>query len=143
MKRLYVLYDAECELCRRCGYWLSLQSKFIELVFVPLQSPDLEERFPGISEFKPQEQMLVVSDDGAVYRGPSAWIMCLYALRYYRHWAQRMAHPALFPWARRVCELVAQNRFWLSRAFLKATPAEVVKRLTAESPPLQQCSNGC
>ena len=36
-----------------------------------------------------------MSDQGAVYRNGSAWIMCLFALEAYRDWANRLAHPLL------------------------------------------------
>lgn len=133
MKRLYVLYDAECALCCRCRQWLARQPRWIELEFVPLQSPDLPRRFRGIDQLGPAEQLLVVSDTGAVYRGSHAWIMCLYALPAYRAWAQRLATPALLPWARRVCELVAQNRLNLPRLLLRQDAAELSRTLAARS----------
>ena len=68
MKSLYVLFDAECALCQRCRQWLARQPAFIRLIFIPLQTPDLSQRFPGIEALKPAEQLLVVSDAGAVYR---------------------------------------------------------------------------
>ena len=133
MKRLYVLYDAECALCRRCRDWLARQPRWIELEFVPLQSPDLARRFVGIEALRPDEQLLVVSDTGAVYRESQAWIMCLYALPAYRVWAQRLATPALQPWARRVCELVSQNRLRLSGLLLRQNSAELSRTLAARS----------
>lgn len=133
MKRLYVLYDSECALCRRCRDWLARQPRWIELEFVALQSPDPARRFRGIEALGPAEQLLVVSDTGAVYRGSQAWIMCLYALPGYRAWAQRLATPALLPWARRVCELVSQNRLHLSRFLLRQNPGEIGRTLAARS----------
>ncbi len=115
MKTLYVLYDIECHLCGRISHWLSRQPAYVELQFIPLQSPEVSRRFPGIEKFRPGEQLVVVSDEGAVYQGSHAWIMCLYALREYREWSVRLAHPALLPFARRACELVSANRHALSR----------------------------
>lgn len=114
MKTLYVLFDSQCALCRQCRRWLERQPAFIELRFLPLQSAEVAARFPGIEQFNPREQLVVVSDEGAVYQGSHAWIMCLYALREYRAWSQRLASPALLPWARRACELVSDNRLSLS-----------------------------
>lgn len=115
MKRLYVLFDGECSLCGRCQAWLARQPAFLELHFLPFQSPEALRRFPGIEALHPEEQLLVISDEGGVYRGPQAWIMCLYALREYREWSRRLAHPALLPWARWFCELLSENRFQVSR----------------------------
>ena len=114
MKTLYVLYDDTCGLCRRCRRWLEAQPAFLTLRFLPFQSSEVACRFPEIEQFHPNEQLLVVSDEGAVYQGSHAWIMCLYALREYREWSQRLASPLLLPWARRVCELVSENRLTLS-----------------------------
>jgi len=129
MKRLYVLYDAECGLCQRCRHWLMRQDALIELYFIPLQSTEVRLRFPGLVEWEEldlSEKLVVVSDEGAVYQGHHAWIMCFYALREYRPWAQRLAHPALMPLARRACEAVAQNRITLSR-FLLGPQRQVAK----------------
>ena len=114
MKTLYVLFDGECALCHRCRRWLERQPAYVELRFVPLRSPVAAYRFPGNERFHPEEQLLAVTDTGEVYQGPHAWIMCLWALREYRAWAQRLASPTLLPWARRVCELVSENRLTLS-----------------------------
>jgi predicted DCC family thiol-disulfide oxidoreductase YuxK len=137
VKDLYVLFDAECALCQTCRAWLARQPAFIRLVFIPLQSAGLAQRFPGIEALKPSEQLLVVSDRGAVYRAASAWIMCLYATRDYREWSQRLAAPALLPWARRVCELLSQHRLSFSRALARKTPAQISDRLALFDGPLQ------
>ena len=136
MKRLYVLFDQECPLCQGCRQWLMRQQAFIELHFIPLQSPEIARRFPGLQEWDLldlREKLVVVSDEGAVYQGQYAWIMCLYALREYREWAQRLAHPALLPFARRVCEVVSSNRLLISR-FLKEPVEELSKKLLVLHP---------
>ena len=69
MKCLYVLFDADCELCVRCRNWLMQQPAFVPLVFIAFQSDEAQRRFPGIDGLKPEEQLLVISDEGAVYRG--------------------------------------------------------------------------
>jgi len=76
------------------------QPAFVPLIFVALQSNEAQRRFPGVDALKPGEQLLVISDQGAVYRGADAWIMCLWALENYREHAQRLAHPVLLPLAR-------------------------------------------
>jgi predicted DCC family thiol-disulfide oxidoreductase YuxK len=137
MKRLYVLYDQECALCGSCRWWLMRQQPFIELYFIPLQSPEVARRFPGLKEWDQldlREKLVVVSDEGAVYQGQYAWIMCLYALREYREWAQRLAHPTMLPFARRVCELVSRNRYSISR-ILKGPAHQLAKNLSALQPP--------
>ncbi len=134
MKILYVLHDAECALCQRCRRWLQSQPAFVELRFIALQSPEAACRFPGIGALDPGDQLLVVSDEGDVYQGPHAWIMCLYALREYREWSQRLAHPALLHMTRRVCELVSENRLSISRLLPKKSPEEFQKILDEQFP---------
>jgi predicted DCC family thiol-disulfide oxidoreductase YuxK len=134
MKRLHVLYDAECALCQGCRRWLERQPAYVELRFIPFQAPEVPCRFPGIEKWNPSEELLVISDEGDVYRGPNAWIMCLYALRDYREWSQRLAAPMWLPWARRICELVSQNRLSISRLLATKNPATLERRTA--------CANG-
>ena len=129
MKCLYVLFDAECELCVRCRNWLMKQPVFVSLVFIPFRSDEAHGRFPGIDALKPDEQLLVISDEGAVYRGAHAWIMCLWALENYREHAQRLAHPVLLPLARNVCELLSRNRFFLSDALFRQEAHSAARKL--------------
>jgi hypothetical protein len=105
----------------------------LELRFLPFQSPEVADRFPGIETLHPEEQLLVVSDEGGVYRGPQAWIMCLYALRDYRELSLRLAHPALLPSARRFCELLSEHRFRVSRWLDRLGASRFAEKLTIES----------
>ncbi len=142
MNRLFILYDSECNFCRRCRAWLGRQPAFVPLTFIPLQSPEVAWRFPGIGRLHPKKEMVVVSDAGDVWQGGGAWVMCLWALCEYRAWAQRLAHPALLPLARRACELVSENRHKLSRWLTTAaTPEELRAKLDA-LPPAACASDG-
>src|SRR5207249_1259412 len=134
MKRLYVLFDAQCELCVRCRNWLMKQAAFVPLVFIALQSDEARQRFPEIEKLRPNEQLLAISDDGSVYRGACAWIMCLWALQNYREHAQRLANPALLPFAKIVCELLSRNRFYLSDALFRHEPQSTARLLSEHYP---------
>ena len=145
MKCLYVLYDQECSLCLSCGRWLMWQGAFIQLRFIPLQSPEIAQRFPGLQDWDGldlRKKLVVVSDEGAVYQGQYAWIMCLFALRDYREWSQRLAEPLLLPFARRVCELVSRNRLAISR-FLTAPTEELRNMLAATLPSVCGVGTNC
>ena len=132
MKKLHVLYDAKCELCRRVRVWLQGQPAFVPLAFVPLQSPEIEERFPGITALEPARQILVVADSGEVWRGADAWIMCLWALREFREWSQRLASPLLRPFAMRVCDMVSRNRHRFSEWFRRTGEREIASTMAAQ-----------
>ena len=107
------------------------QPAFVPLVFVAFQSDEAQCRFPGIDALKPGEQLLVISSEGAVYRGAHAWIMCLWALENYREHAQRLAHPALLPLTKAVCELLSRNRFFLSDALFRQEPYSAARKVGA------------
>jgi predicted DCC family thiol-disulfide oxidoreductase YuxK len=104
---------------------------FVPLVFIAFQSDEAQRRFPGIDALKPDEQLLVISDEGAVYRGAHAWIMCLWALENYREHAQRLSHPVLLPLAKAVCELLSRNRFFLSDALFRQESHNGARKLAA------------
>jgi len=128
MKCLYVLFDADCQLCVRCRNWLAQEAAFVPLVFIAFQSDEAQRRFAGIHALKPGEQLLVISDEGAVYRGAHAWIMCLWALQSYREHAVRLAHPLLLPFAKAACELLSRNRFFLSHALFRQEPHNAARK---------------
>lgn len=61
------------------------------------------------------QDLTVISDQGAVYLGPKAWLMVLWSLSRYRDWSYRLASPELLPTTRRVVSLVSQHRYHISR----------------------------
>jgi predicted DCC family thiol-disulfide oxidoreductase YuxK len=128
MKCLYILYDSECELCRRCRIWLGRQPAYVPLVFVPFQSPEAECRFPGLQSLEPGRELLVISDAGDVWQGGAAWVMCLWALAEFREWSLRLAHPALLPLARRLCEVVSASRDKISRWLIESKGHEDLRQ---------------
>ncbi len=97
MRRLYILYDPRCGLCSWARCWLARQPAYFELTFVPAGSEQAVRLFPGLTRLGEVEELVVISDDGAVYRDSRAWIMSLYALEDYRELALRLAHPLLLP----------------------------------------------
>jgi predicted DCC family thiol-disulfide oxidoreductase YuxK len=120
MKTLYIFYDGECGLCRRCREWLASQAAYLTLRFHPFQSEEARRLCPALARFQPDQQLIVLSDEGGIYVGDQAWLMCLYALRKYRGWAGKLATPALRPLAQRLCMLISHNRLTLSQLLLKS-----------------------
>jgi len=139
MKQLYILYDSECEFCRRCRIWLGRQPSYVSLLFIPFQSPQAECRFPGLRELQPQKEIVVISDAGEVWHGEAAWVTCLWALQEYREWSQRLATPALRPLARRLCEMISTHRYQISR-WLRAAPTDDEIREKLASFPASACA---
>ena len=114
MQFLTVFYDGKCGLCHACRQWLSSQPKFLALRFVAFQSEEAKTILPTLGDYQPDRQLIVFSDDGGLYLGDEAWIMCLYALIDCREWAQRLATPALRPLAKRLCKALSKHRLALS-----------------------------
>ena len=115
MPVLNVLYDPDCGLCRRAHEWLADQSKLVEMAFVPCASEEARRRFPRLNHNLTKKDLTVIADDGAVYLGPKAWLMVLWALTRYREWSYRLASPELLPTTKRVVSAISQNRYQISR----------------------------
>lgn len=115
MLALTVLYDPDCGLCRRAHAWLAEQSKLVELIFVPCASEEAHRRFPQLNHDLTTKDLTVVANDGAVYFGPKAWLMVLWALTRYRDWSYRLARPELLPTTKRVVSMISQHRYQIGR----------------------------
>ncbi len=129
MRQLTIIYDHRCGLCRRARRWLESQETLIDLAFVAAGSGAARRLFPTLAGSEHPEELVVVGDDGGVYRGGNAWIMCLYALEDYREWSERLATPALAPLARQGFALLSKQRGRISRWLGLASEAEVAEAL--------------
>jgi hypothetical protein len=91
--------------------------------------------YPELAARNRRDELMVVSDDGAVYLGDHAWLMCLYALKRYRHWAHRLARPALLPFARQAFTILSANRQRVSEWLGLLGDAELEAELRKIHPP--------
>lgn len=110
MNHLTVLYDPGCNLCTRARAWLERQPKFTPLYFVPAGSEEARARFAGLRPETTLGVIHVICDEGAVYRGAGAWLICLWARERYRKWSYTLATPALLPSARRFISRSSNHR---------------------------------
>ncbi|MFJ8106967.1 thiol-disulfide oxidoreductase DCC family protein [Streptomyces sp. NPDC096132] len=94
VRRLTVLYDADCSLCTFVRDWLGRQPQLVPLEPVAAGSAEAAARFPGLDHGATLEEITVVGDGGQVYRGTAAWIVTLWALREHRALAHRLSTPA-------------------------------------------------
>ena len=115
MKRLYVLYDSNCGLCIRVKFWLTRQPAYVAIHPIPMGSPVAARLFPALPQSGKSGELIVISDNGGVYFGDHAWIMCLYALREYRVTAKRLSSPAQLPLAREAFTFISRYRHSISR----------------------------
>ncbi|MFR9673701.1 thiol-disulfide oxidoreductase DCC family protein [Streptomyces sp. TR06-5] len=93
VRRLLVLHDAECGLCRHVTAWLSRQPQLVPLEPVPAGSARARGLLPDLDHAATLEEITVVGDSGQVYRGPAAWIAVLWALADHRATAHRLCTP--------------------------------------------------
>jgi predicted DCC family thiol-disulfide oxidoreductase YuxK len=114
IQRLTVLYDENCGFCVRCQGWLLRQPAFVELECCAAGSREAARRFPELRASKTADELLVIDDEGGIYCGARAWLMCLWALSEYREWAGRLASPLLLPFARGAFAFVSSKRRTIS-----------------------------
>jgi len=108
MNRLTVLYDDQCALCVGCRDWMSRQPAYVTLEFLPSSRAETRGRYgvlPWIGD-----KLVVVADDGRVWAGSAAFLVCLWALREYREWSYRLSGPALAPLAERFFRVLSAKR---------------------------------
>lgn len=142
MHRLYVIYDARCGLCRWARQWLDHHEKLVDLEFLAAGSEVASRMFPGLVGSGRPEELIVVSDEGGVYRDGHAWIMCLYALEDYREWSERLSSPALLPLARHWFALLSKHRGRISRWLGLASEHEIVQALGRVEAPACEIAPG-
>ncbi|MFI8434972.1 thiol-disulfide oxidoreductase DCC family protein [Streptomyces sp. NPDC079020] len=108
--RLTVLYDAQCSLCVHVRHWLMRQHQLIPLDLVPAASEEARRRFPGLDHAKTLDEITVIGDQGQIYHGTAAWIVCLWALSEHRPKAHWLTTPAGRPFARATVLAAAKYR---------------------------------
>jgi predicted DCC family thiol-disulfide oxidoreductase YuxK len=94
VRRLTVLYDAECGLCAFLRDWLVRQRRLVPLELLPAGSAEARRRYPALNHGATLEEITVVGDAGQVYQGTAAWIVTLWALREHRGLAHRLSTPS-------------------------------------------------
>ncbi|MGW6904543.1 thiol-disulfide oxidoreductase DCC family protein [Streptomyces sp. NPDC054940] len=94
VRRLTVLYDTRCSLCTFVRDWLAKQPQLVPLELVPAGSEEARRRHPDLDHAATLDDITVVGDAGQVYRGSTAWIVTLWALREHRPLAHRLSTPS-------------------------------------------------
>ena len=109
-RRLTVLYDGDCQLCRRARRWLEQQPKWVALEFLPAGGEAARRRFPTLDVVATLTEMHVVDDIGRLYKGEKAWIVCLWALQDHRGHAQWLSDPRRQRDAKRFVQWLSRHR---------------------------------
>ena len=115
MKGLTVLYDGSCALCVRCRDFLAQHVSYVPLELLSCQSEEARRRFAAVPWLG--EELVVVSDDGEVWVGAAAFLVCLWALVDYREWSYALSGPELAPLAERFFHALSSRRAVVARFF--------------------------
>ena len=118
-RRLVVVYDETCELCRRCHDWLAQQPTYVPLDFLAAGSAQARARYGGLPWLG--SELVVVDEEGAAWVGPAAFVMCLWATRQWREWSYRLSGGALAPLAQRFFHHLTARRGAIS-GMLRESP---------------------
>ncbi len=110
VRRVTVLYDASCNLCRTARAWIERQRHAVAIEFLPASSPEARRRYPYLDPEMTLEDLTVVGDGGEVWVGAKAWVVCLWALEGRQAVARRLSSPAVMPRARALIAFVSQHR---------------------------------
>jgi predicted DCC family thiol-disulfide oxidoreductase YuxK len=110
--KLTVLYDEQCALCRRARDWLLIQPMRVEMELLAAGSPVARARYGSIPWVG--QELIVVSDDGRVWRDGPAFLVCLWATRRYRSFASRMSAGAFKPMAVAFFNTISKRRGQIS-----------------------------
>src|SRR5262245_59449547 len=100
MRRLFVVTGPAWPLGLRARRWLATQPTYVPLE-VLVRGPQTLRRLGDAAAAGSEDELVVVSDDGAVWRDDGAWVMCLWAMRAWRPFALRFADARRRPLARR------------------------------------------
>lgn len=107
-RRLTVVYDDRCELCRRCSSWLRYQPTYVPLELLATSVAREEERFQGVPWLG--AELVVIDERGSIWVGAAAFIVCLWATRDWRGWSYRLSGPAFAPMAERFFHAISSHR---------------------------------
>lgn len=142
IQSMEVYYDGRCAMCCTFHEWVHRQQRAYVVSFVAYQSPRAEALFSGVTKLDPERDLIVRTDQAAVFRGEEAWVLCLHSCKNYQNWARRLASPRMLPLARKLCDLIATHRLSLSKMLFNKKDRELLKMLhqMPESECLDRCS---
>jgi predicted DCC family thiol-disulfide oxidoreductase YuxK len=115
MRELTVLWDATCPMCVRCRVWLGEQRAMVPLRFVPCGSDEARASYASIPWLG--AELVVVSDDGDVWAGPAAFLVCLWTLEDWREWSYTLSGAALAPLVERFFQALSSHRQTIAAFF--------------------------
>jgi len=116
---LDIFYDGQCGMCCTFHEWVNEQERAFQVNFIPYQDPQAYDIFPGLKELDPEKEMIVRTDQGELFHGAEAWVLCLFSCEHHQAKARKLGGKMLLPVAIKACNLLAANRKRLSRVFFR------------------------
>jgi predicted DCC family thiol-disulfide oxidoreductase YuxK len=108
-------YDGCCGLCAKARESLEAEATQLPITFLAYQSPEMAALFPELLALRPDQQIIVLADNGAIYQGDSAWLMLLWATDRWRSLAETLAAPAYRGLVKRVVTSISDRRLAISK----------------------------
>lgn len=118
-QQLTVIYDPNCELCRRCKRWIGAQRQLVPVTFVEATDPAVSHWAQGLVPVG--DELVVVSETGATWYGPDAFLACLWALEKHRRLAGRLQSQGLSHLAKGAFHALSGGRSGISRLLTNTT----------------------
>ncbi len=132
MEKIWIVYDSHSRLCVKFRWWMVERPKFAEMEFLPAGMSDALRLLPDLPPEAAAEEVVVVSDEGGVYLGTSAWLMCLWGLEDFREGTERLASPRLLPLVRKAAAMALRDPGRLSSLLASAPEEEIAEALALE-----------
>jgi len=106
--KLTILYDEECEVCRRARDWLMTQPCLVPVELIPAGSEFAKANYGSVTGLG--KELVAVDDAGNAWIGPSAFIASMWATARYRRWAFRLSQPRWAPHAEQFFTWISEKR---------------------------------
>jgi predicted DCC family thiol-disulfide oxidoreductase YuxK len=107
---LTVLYDETCPMCRQLRTWLASQWVVVRLELLAAASPEARRRYPLLDHERTKTVLTVITQDGAVFEGDRAWLVCAWALPRWQPLAEQLGTPPRLALVRVASSLVNRHR---------------------------------
>ena len=105
-----LIYDGDCPMCLGAVDWVRRRAREGAVDYMPCQTPERAEKFPGISTEQCMEAMQLVLDDGTVHAGDRALPHLFLLMRRWRWMALFFRIPGVSLLAPLAYGFVAKHR---------------------------------
>ncbi|MEK7286085.1 MAG: DUF393 domain-containing protein [Nitrospirota bacterium] len=117
------IYDANCRLCVSSKKWIERWDIKNNIQFIPFQSEEAKKKIPDIASLNRLDAMRVISPNGEISLGVSAFRTMLFFLPMGKIIALFFRLPGAFYFANKIYQVIAKNRYdWFGAEHEKTKP---------------------